>query len=424
MNSSWLRIFLSSKLFSTVHLSTSIGAIATTVLFSQSVLAESFGGYCIAQKNENNLKQEAREMLSEKEQDLAVTAERKNSQYTITVDRTNGKQLLLQQAGEKNAIDQMTLAPEGGQITDLILGQDDWLWIDRNAIDYMMKVHFAEDTANFDSPVKLPELSAQPCHLLRRLFKKCTRGEYNYSPSLGSVFVSGYPTRSWVKQKYIHLEFISGKRKPIPELLEQATFIADVPEWNGALFRNTTGEALFYDGAVVIDLSQDFLKLQGGENFQDWEVKKTAGGRTFMGKFASRTVEDPLFLMELTPKPGFKPVYLPEYFERNWLEVFTLPQDPDLTLWIVTGKAIFAEIDRRTQILVSLSPLSSIPKWKLHDWMAKQDIESDNQAILFSIQNETNQEITDYLLRDITANTNCEVVLDFEQPIILKEPTD
>ena len=419
---SYLLIYkiLAKKLFSMHHLFTMLGAIATTLLFSQSVLAQSFAGYCIVQKNDENLEQETRTILSQYEDSPSITVNKGDLSYVISVDETNKRKLILKQEGESLVIGQMTLSQEGGQIKNLTLGEDNWLWIDRNAIDYVMKINFGEKTSSFDPPLRLPELSAQPCHLIRRLLKKCHHGEYSYSSSLNRVFVSGYPTKSWRKNSYIHLEFIAGEEEPVPELLAQAIFIADVPEWKGALFRDISGEALFYDGTKVINLSQDFLQLKDGENFQNWDIKETAGGRRFLGNFSGRTDEEPLFLLEFKAKPGFKPVYLPEDFNNNkWLELVTVPQDPNRVLWIITRKAIFAEVKRRVQTIVGLPPSFFITRLK-PDSLAS--VKENDSSILFTVQKDQTKISQDYFLQTMSANYNCETIVDLEQPIILKQP--
>ena len=282
-----------------------------------------------------------------------------------------------------------------------------------------MKINFSEQTPRFESLIKLPELSAEPCHLLRRIFKKCHTGEYNYSPSLDSIFVSGYPKKSWGKQNYVNLKFVQGKKLPVPELLEEATFIADVPEWNGALFRQPSGEALLYDGVKVINLSSDFLRLQNGKSFQNWEIRETAGGRKFIGKFSSRSSKDPQFLMELNAKPGFKPIYLPEDFDQGWLEIFTFSQDPELPLWIITRNILFAEINRRVQTLVRLPSSSFVQRRSLKS--LDYDKQNGENVIPFVVRQDEAKSVTNYLLREISDDANCETILDFNQPIILNK---
>ena len=404
-----------SKLFSLIKLSVSIGAIATVLLFSHSVMAQSFG-YCIAQENKEKLAAKKPIPLLQSSPNLQVSVKQGDREYIISLDQNNKRRLLLTQLGEQEPVAQMTLAQEGGRIVDFVVGEDNWLWIDRNAIDYIMKVNLSSDAVYFESPTKLPELSARPCYFFQRLFNKCRPGEYNYSSSLNRVFVSGYPKKSWRKRNYIHLEFISGEEKPVPESLTEATFVADIPEWNGALFKQPSGEALFYDGNTVTNLSESFLKLNNGDRFKDWDIRKTAGGRSFLGKFKGRKKSEPLFLMELNSQPGFTPVYLPEDFDEKWLEPVTFSGDRDRLLWIISRKTIFAEVKRKVKAVVNLPPSFFINRLKNPALLASN---KDN-TLLFKVKEEETKSAANYLLKGIVDLDNCDTVIDFKRPITLR----
>ena len=405
------------KLFSSIKLSTSMGAIATTLLFSHSVMAQSLKEYCIVRENKEELVAKKPLGLLYDTSDLKVTVNKDDRQYIISLDQNNRRKLLLTRVGEREPIAQMTLAQEGGHITNFTVGEDNWLWIDRNAIDYVMKINLLPNNPYFESPTRLPELSAQPCYLFQRLFKKCRPGQYNYSSSLNRVFVGGYPIKSWRKRNYLHLEFVSGEKKPVPESLMEAKFVGDIPEWNGALFRLSSGEALFYDGKTVTNLSEDFLKLNNGDKFKDWNIRKTAGGRSFLGKFKGRKNGDPLFLMELNSQPGFTPVYLPEDFNERWLEPVTLASDRDRILWIVTRKTIFAEVKRQLQAVVNLPQSFFIERLKNRVLASNKD-----DTLLFPVKEKETKLTTNYLLKETAATDNCDTIinLDLDRSTILE----
>ena len=96
------------KPFSLTHLSTALGSILISLLFSQSVVAQSFSGYCIAQQNKDDLKQKIRRESWKNNPDLNVTITMNEVEYHISVDKNTQRKLLLKKAGEKLAIDQMT----------------------------------------------------------------------------------------------------------------------------------------------------------------------------------------------------------------------------------------------------------------------------------------------------------------------------
>lgn len=400
------------------NLSTVLGAIAISLVFCKSLAAESSRKYCISQVNQNNLEQKTNIDLYSDNDYPEILATRNSQEYTIAVDQSNPREIVLRRSNEQSAISQMIFSPDGGTIRNLVLGEDDWLWIDKNTIDYVMKVNFAQEKSDFEPPIQLPKLSVQPCHLLRRLFQKCPHQQYSYSPSLQSIFVSGYPLKSWRKHNHLNLEYVAGEKKPVPELLKRATFIADIPEWNGVLFRQSSGEALFYDGKTVINISADFRQLEGGENFQDWDIKTTAGGRSFIGKFDKRTSRDPLFLMELNTKPGFKPIYLSEDFKHKWLDIFTFPDDTENTLWILTRKAIFAEVKQRIQSVITL-PLSFFVERT--DKKDLTTVKQNNNFISFTVKNHQDDRSAYYLLKRNSDNAKCETSIDIEQQTILNK---
>ena len=395
-----------------------LGAIAISLISSKSITAQSFGGYCVSPANRKNLEQKPEIDLYQDADYPSVSVRRGGEEYVIAVDQDNPRQIVLRRAQEQSAISQMTFAPDGGKIKNLALGKDDWLWINKNAIDYVMKVNFAQEKSSFEAPIQLPELSVQPCHFFRRLLQKCPHQEYIYSHSLQRIFVSGYPLKSWRKRKYLHLEYVSGEEIPVPRSLEHATFIADIPEWNGALFRKFSGEALFYDGTTVIDLSSDFKQLENGDNFRDWDIKRTAGGRSFIGKFTGRTDNEPLFLMELKAQPGFKPIYLSEDFKHKWLDIFTFPDDSNHLLWIITRKTIFIETKQKVKAVIALPLSFFIERANKKEFTSP---EQSNNFISFTVKNYQNAADIDYLIQEKSTNTPCETTVDFNKKTILQK---
>ena len=396
----------------------SLMVLVTTLAITQSVLAESLEGYCIS-KVEPKAGKKSQAALLEEEPPPSVTVSRNDETFTIVVADTNPRELLLKREGETEAIDQIMLPPDEGKIVNLILGKDNWLWIDRNGPDYMMEVSFTGGAANFNSPKQLPELYSQPCHAIKRFFNRC-EGKINsyYSATLSRAFVSGYRRKSWGKKNYIHMEVISGEEQPVPELLAKTNFVADIPQWNGVLFQNPSGEALFYDGFTVTDLSEDFLNLEGGENFQDWDIQPTLGTRTFIGKSFNRYEDDPLFLMELKAEPGFKPIYLPQQLnKRQWFKLLMMPDDSQSTVWIITRKKILAAIGQGIKTVIALPP-SSKPMDIFIDGAKSIEQFADGQ-ILFEVYNYTLKSSQSYLLRQASPTVNCEMRLDSDRSISL-----
>lgn len=382
----------------------SLLTILITLATTQSAVAEAFGQYCISSKKQITGKPEPQETLLEAALPQSVTQIQQNQTFTIAVDEFNNLALLLKFANNSKPVSEITLLGEGGIIVDLILGKDNWLWVDRTVTDYLIEVKFQGKTSYFDSPKELPELHTEPCSIIKRVLNKCQveRNSY-YSTTLNRAFVSGYPHQGWGRKKYQHLEFISGKEKPVPEALAKADFVADIPQWHGALFREPSGEALLYDGNTVANVSDSFLNLQKGDKFQDWEVKTTLSGRIFLGKFFGRFPNTPLFLLEPKKKPNFKPIYLPSELERGWLNVFTMPSDSQSNLWIITDNKILTEVNQKIQIVTYLPNSSSIPHPNSVEQLA-------DGTISLIIKNQTSNSSKNYFLRKFSSPEECEIM--------------
>jgi hypothetical protein len=382
----------------------SLLAILIILATTQSAVAETFGQYCISSKKQTTAKPEPQETLLEAALPPPVTRAQQNRTFTIAVDELNNLKLLLKLADNSEPVGEITLPEEGGIIVDLILGKDNWLWVDRTVADYLIEVKFQGSTAYFNPPKELPELHTEPCSVIKKILRKCEiPRNSHYSTTLSRAFASGYPHQGWGRKKYQHFEFISGEEKPVPEALAKADFVADIPQWQGALFQEPSGEALLYDGTTVTNISDSFLSLEGGKKFKDWDVQTTLSGRIFLGKFFGRFPDDPLFLLEPQKKPYFKPIYLPSQLEYGWLRLFTMPSDPQSNLWIITDNKILTEVNQKIQIVAYLPDSSSISHPNSVEQLA-------DGTILLIIKNETSNSANNYFLRKFSSPEECEIM--------------
>ncbi|MGL4881887.1 MAG: hypothetical protein ACRC8K_12600 [Waterburya sp.] len=387
------------------NLRRSLITILITLATTQSAFAETFSQYCISQKRETSIQKKSPESSLTEDLPPPVTLSQNNQTFTIAVDPINNLKLLLQPENKQQTTEEITLpVDEGGSIVNLVLGKDNWLWVDRTVIDYLIEVKVKGETAYFNPPKELPELHTEPCSVIKKILRKCEipRNSY-YSTTLSRAFASGYPHQGWGRKKYRHFEFISGEEKPVPEALAKADFVADVPQWHGALFREPSGEALLYDGTTVTNVSDDFLELEQGETFQDWEVETTLSGRTFLGKFFGRFPDEPLFLLEPQKKPYLKPIYLPSQLEKGWLKVFTMPSDPQSNLWIITGNRILTEVNQKIQIVANI-PASSI----IHNYDSVEQLADGTISLI--IKNEISNSASNYFLRKFSSPEECEIM--------------
>ncbi|MGL5794314.1 MAG: hypothetical protein ACRC06_07870 [Waterburya sp.] len=383
----------------------SLLTILITLATTQTAVAETFSQYCISQKRETNVSKKLQESSLIEDLPPPVTLLQNDQTFTIAVDPTNNLTLLLQPENKQQTTEEIALpVEEGGSIVKLVLGKDNWLWVDRTVIDYLIEVKVKGKTAYFNPPIELPELHTEPCSLIKKILRKCEiPRNSDYSPTLNRAFVSGYRHQGWGRKKYRHFEFILGEEKPVPEALAKADFVADIPQWHGALFREPSGEALVYDGTTITNVSDGFLRLEGGDKFKDWDVQTTLSGRSFLGKFFDRFPDDPLFLLEAQKKPHFKPIYLPSQLEYGWLKVFTMPSDPQSNLWIITKNKILTEVNQKIKIVANIPASSNI-----------YDPDSVRQladgTILFIIKNETIKSSSNYFLRKFSSPEDCDIM--------------
>jgi hypothetical protein len=384
--------------------SRSLTVSVLTLAIAQSAVAETFSQYCISSTKQTITKPKPQETLLEAALPQPVTKAQQNRTFNIAVDEFNNLTLLLKFADNSEPVGEITLPEEGGIITDLILGKDNWLWVDRTVADYLIEVKFQGKTSYFNPPKELPELHTEPCSVIKRVLNKCQveRNSY-YSTVLNRAFVSGYPHQGWGRKKYRHLEFISGEEKSVPKALAKADFVADVPQWHGALFREPSGEALLYDGKAVTNVSDDFLRLEEGDKFKDWEVQTTLNGRIFLGKFFGRFPDDPLFLLEPQQQPHLKPIYLPSELEYGWLRLFTVPSDRESNLWIITDNKILTEVNQKIQIVAYIPESSSISHPNSVEQLA-------DGTISLIIKNETSNSSSNYFLRKFSSPEECEIM--------------
>ena len=340
--------------------------------------------------------------------------------YTIALLE---REILLTEGQGTEPIDKLSIPYKSGRIDDLVFGQNDSLYIKGNQLDYITKIDFNRETPSFGSAMPFPELYRKPCTRFARFFDNCLRSFYStYSTTIGSAFVSGYlPLPS--PREHVRLEVSPGSVKPIHKSLNWGggKYMGDVPSWNGFLFQHPKGNALFYDGVTVSDLSEDFLKLKSAEKFDNWSWKKADGGRTFIGKFTGRSKDDPSFLMELKNEPGFEPIFLPEELDVSWLRLATTQSSSKSRLWIVTRNSILAEVGNQLHTVVTIPQPFNI----VGPISAEKSKDGD---ILFTVEKENDRSESynkspiyiNYSLNLSSQLANCEVILNNDQPVLLE----
>ena len=210
-----------------------------------------------------------------------------------------------------------------------------------------------------DSVENLPELYSQPCNNFYRFFwGECERKTFfSYSPTLNKAFIQGHRRTDWGGD-FAHLEISPSGTKSVPEPLVNSGFLEDLPTLNGAVFKSNKGEALFYNGNLVTNLSSHFPEQKKTKNNgRSWNLKKTLEGRIFIVDDGFYSKRRP-FVMEL--KTGINTginvdfVSVPQKIANQSWDFFTL--NKDAKLWVLSEQSILTEIDGKLKQVVIISP--------------------------------------------------------------------
>jgi hypothetical protein len=97
-----------------------------------------------------------------------------------------------------------------------------------------------------------------------------------------------------------------------------------------------------------------------------------------------------------------------------------MPDDPESKLWIMTRSKIGTEIDKKIQTTVRLSSSSAIKRPTLDNPMNTEQ-STNGSTVSFAVKKESGRSIINYFLQRSSPEVDCEQILDFGQPITLKE---
>ncbi|NJR65182.1 MAG: hypothetical protein HC772_07435 [Leptolyngbyaceae cyanobacterium CRU_2_3] len=301
-------------------------------------------------------------------------------------------------------------------IRSLVLGKDDWLWIDGSEIDYMSKLDRSGSTPKLGLPVALPKLCRTPYPLLLDFLFGCDRAQGVYSTTLDRAFIKGHQVTLLGQPDLISYEIIAGEAKRLPAKLNDNRFIADLPKLNGVLLRGAAGEALFYDGAVFTNLlaGLDSEGLAVRSDPTHWRLESKFTERTFLTNLGS-SGDDMPFLLELKAGPRLIPISIPyeianKPFPR--VKLFKLPNDS--RPWVVSDHSILAEVAGDLRTVARVPAPSSIKTG--FAWQ-----ESDG-TISFTVNNGSAGADIQYMLAPTSLTRPCKTPLNTDKPILLVKP--
>ena len=253
----------------------------------------------------------------------------------------------------------------------------------------------------------LPELYRKSCNAFSRFFDACTRETlFYYSPALDRVFFQGYRPTRW-GGGFVHLEISKEGTKSVPSELVNSGFMENVPALNGVLFKGRfKKEALFYDGSKVTELSQYFPEPRAKYR---WSFSQTSENRFFLVDLGTKPSDSPQVL-ELKPGIHAKSIPVPKKIENTWLVLFTLSDESHL--WAIARNNLLLETEGRLQNVVNVQS-------SLHIIGPSTIEQTIDGSITFQVENKADESTTDYFLRKVSPNANCEIMLDLDRPILL-----
>ena len=269
-----------------------------------------------------------------------------------------------------------------------------------------------------DSVENLPELYSQACNKFYRfVWGECDRETFfSYSPTLNRVFIQGHRRTDWVKD-FAHLEISPSGTKSVPESLVNSDFLEDIATLNGAVFQGDNGEALFYDGSKITNISFYFpnrekrKKRKKVNNYhpRSWNIIKTYNERIFIVDNGFYSQQSP-FVMELKTGMNIEFIDVPKKVTNQPWEFYTLKNDS--RLWVISRKSVFAEVADELKEVIIASPHNIITVNTITKQLA-------DGSVFFQVENTNTELITNYFLRKASSTANCEIMLDLNKPVEL-----
>ena len=370
-------------------------------LSATSALAEASDSYCLLQ---GKRKQEIHSDLHvKKEPPPQVTFSVGGESFRVEAD---GSRLLLKREKEEKPLQQIS-APqyEYGKINALALVSNSWLWIDGDETDYTALIRKEKSSLTLATPIPLPEIYTKPCSFWGQWWTECIREQGLYSATLKRAFITGHRANLFGSAKLVSFEVSAGEAKLLPEKIQKATFVTDLPTLKGALFEGTSSEGFFYDGTVVTQLLPAFLDDAEGKGLRRWHVENSGKERIFLSSIGNS--KHPFF-KEIKAGAQLTTMDVPEEVANEWSRVFTMPDNKKL--WMVTRHGVLEEVGS------ALRKVIVVPK----DSFIKGPFgleQTPDGAITFSVQNESTGVLTPYAL--VPVSSQCKTALHSKKPILL-----
>lgn len=316
-----------------------------------------------------------------------------------------------------------------GDIKDLVLGKNGWIWVDSDITDYMVRLDLTTMPPTLGELIPMPALTRNRCHLLAWVFGCGPTGGYGYySPTLDRYFITGYhqtllgllglssPVSYEVEAGQIKL--LSAKidltyRKCIYDysnISSACQNFLEVPLLHGVLFKGISDEALLYDGITTTTL----LHPADYGAMPNWSATiNPITKRTFLQMTSS---QDKSLLVEIKPGPVLSPpIFIPNDLAYKWFSIFEFPQDRHF--WGVNSRAVVVEVEGTLRTVINVTGRFYIKN------SAYVERESDG-AIEFTVKKYNNNSEVSYIIKRSLPSGKCSSMLSYNEPIALGAEED
>ena len=298
--------------------------------------------------------------------------------------------------------------------------ENNLLFLSTTYENYIVEIDSNTSVFKWEESTKLTRYYTKKCSGFRKWLEgNCGVGAFVYSPTLNSVFLSGYSDLGLIQRwKSIEINVNTGEIKPILPPKPIRPGLTDLATFNGVLFIGFNDEIIFYDGNNFekISLYLDKKKLKYLDYYRLIKISNVPNLKNLIKEriFVTDLIhgkETPGTLIEIKSNLSQTPILVPKGLDRkNILKRFTyLPED--LRLLMITKNSILFEMSDEYKTLLSISQPYQIPTYVSY--------KKYTEAIPFDIVNKQNKLLTTFYIKRVSSNANCKLLLDPNKPTVL-----
>lgn len=421
---------LSNRVFCTAENFWWVIVWGTTVLFSFPTFSQPPNAYCLSQVGQRPPPNPAPPRSQPPQ--LTVSAGGKTFHVVAsgadTLELLDGNNVSLAKVIAKPAKFREWLR-HPGDIKNLVLGKNGWLWVDSDRTDYMARLDLTTMPPTLGELISMPALTRNRCHLLAWVFGCGPTGGYGYySPTLDRYFITGYHQTLLGLlglSSPVSYEVEVGQVKPLSAKIDLTYHkciydfsnissacqnFLEIPLLHGILFKGISDEALLYDGVTTTTLLHP-AKYGATTN---WSA--TINPITKRAFLQMTSFQDKSFLVELKPGPALSsPIFIPDDLAYKWFSVFEFPRDRHI--WGVNSRTVVTEVEGTLRTVINVTGQFYI---KNSAYVER----ASGGAIEFTVKKYNNNSEVTYIIKRVVSSEKCSSMLAYNEPIVLGDEED